>query len=140
MSLLCIMLLTVELISCHPQENIATTGYASHYADGVMSDVIDVRRGFGQFLYPIDHYDGYVATMDCGLVGSEVYARPVSSKDWESFLVVDCAVRDDSDGTRTWMEINNILIEVDYDTAVRWDSVGGGIGVDVIGLNRSYDD
>lgn len=136
MPLLCMMLIVVESLSCHPQESSAISGYASHYADDVMDGVIDVRRGFGQFLYPIDHYDGFVAVLDCSLIGYEIYARPAHLREWELFLVTDCAVRDDSDGAITWMQTNNILIEVDYDTAVRWDSIGGGIAVDVIGLEE----
>ena len=44
-------------------------------------------------------------------------------------LVVDCAGT--ADGTLAWMVRNGILMEVDYETAVAWRTVGRGIRVRV---------
>lgn len=45
-------------------------------------------------------------------------------------LVVDCA--DPTDGTAEWMERNGVLLEVGYPTAVRWETEGRGIEVEVV--------
>jgi hypothetical protein len=42
--------------------------------------------------------------------------------------VADCAGPDAVD----WMAANGILLEVGYETAVRWGTVGRGIEVEVI--------
>lgn len=47
-------------------------------------------------------------------------------------LVVDCAQA--GDGTVEWMRENNVVLEVDYQTAVRWGTVGRGIEVQAIFL------
>ncbi len=47
----------------------------------------------------------------------------------ERFLVVDCA----GEGwTRRWMLRNNIIVEIDYQTAVRWGVVGKAAGPIVV--------
>ena len=48
--------------------------------------------------------------------------------------MVDCAGTDD--GTLEWIDEGNIGIEVDYETAVAWDTVGYGIPVDVYLYNE----
>jgi len=44
--------------------------------------------------------------------------------------VADCAMPPGTDGAYEWMTENNILVEVDYETAERWGSVGGGIYIE----------
>jgi len=78
--------------------------------------------------------DGYVAARYPDDIGRVVLLRPIGRREWERFLVVDCAGRNDrreSDGLSglAWMERYNVLVEVDYETAVRWDTVGRGIMV-----------
>lgn len=79
-------------------------------------------------LYPLPmdlpDTDGYVAVRDCELIGTIIWLRPANYHSWESFLVADCARQDNSDGTRTWMDTRWIIGEVDYLTAVRWNTVG----------------
>lgn len=102
------------------------SGWASQYAPGVMERVIAVRQVPGRTAHdlPIDlpQVDGYVATADCNEIGTILWLRPIGQEQWESFLVADCAGAD----SYGWMVNNNILVEVDYETAVRWDTVGRG--------------
>lgn len=112
-------------------------GGASQYDPGVMDIVIENRQHHKAFPYlpdPLPAVDGYVAVVDCDKIGSLLLARPVGSEAWESFLIVDCAgpqLRLDSMTGGEWMRANNILIEIDHETAVRWDTVGRGIQVEV---------
>jgi hypothetical protein len=86
-------------------------------------------------------------------IGREILARPVGQNEWERILVVDTAgLADGGLGFMLWgNEVSlgiaeagyylsqvragqmtpAIPIEVDYNTAVRWDSVGRGIKVEV---------
>ena len=49
----------------------------------------------------------------------------------ELFLVVDCSGHTE---TSEWMFSNNIVAEVDYNTALRWNTVGRGIKVEIARL------
>ena len=70
--------------------------------------------------------DGFIATEDCRHVGEVWYLRPETQKHYESFWVIDCS---GDEATTEWLEANNILVEVDYQTAKRWDTVGKGIKI-----------
>lgn len=110
-----------------------TEGNSSRYSAGVMEATVHVRQHeLNQLPLYTNGYDGYVATRDCSHIGNVVLARPTGTKRWRYFLVADCARRDDGDGTRSWMTENNILLELDYPTAVSWKSLDGGIRIDVI--------
>jgi len=102
------------------------TGRASQYSPGVMQEVIRNRQAWGQIPDDLSAYDGFVAVLDCSKIGEEIMLKPEHSSNWEKFLVVDCAGSDAVD----WMKSNNILVEVDYSTARRWDTIGYGIRVD----------
>lgn len=113
---------------------VTVTGFASQYAPGKMESVIWVRqnRPVSKPLTPdLPPVDGYIAVLDCDEIGEVWWLRPDlpgwAWDDWESFLVVDCA---GSIQTRDWMLRNNILIEVDYNTAARWNTVGRGIRIE----------
>lgn len=69
--------------------------------------------------------DGYVAMCDCSLVGDFVWIQNPINQIWERHLIIDCCYP--GDGTKEWMEENNIFCELDYDTTVRWNTVGRGI-------------
>lgn len=99
--------------------------HASQYSPNVMREVRDYRQ-----LAPI-RVDGYIAAYNCAAIGQVWWMRPVEQSDWESFQVVDCAAPDD--GAREWMIANRIIAEVDHPTAVRWDTVGRGIYVQIKG-------
>lgn len=108
------------------------SGVASQYAPNVMEHVVANRQGWGQL--PADLPDGvnnYIAVLSCGAIGEVWLVRPDGGK-WEQFLVADCA--GDTE-TIEWMKKNKILIEVDHNTAIRWDTVGKGIKVEVITEN-----
>lgn len=117
------------------------TGYASQYAPGVMERVIRVRQagltaqGLPQDLPKVD---GYAAVPNCEDIGNVFEARPIGSREWETFLAVDCGC---PQGHRFLMSLlptnasqwqqRYAAIEVDYQTAVRWDTVGSGIVIEM---------
>ena len=106
------------------------TGIASQYAPGKMESVISVRQIPGRTNYTaplnLERFDGFVAMNDCSELGNEYYIKPTDKKEWELFLVVDCSGHK---STTDWMLRNNIIVEVDYETANRWDTVGRGIKI-----------
>jgi len=114
--------------------NICTTlllisyGWTSHYAPNVMDMVIENRVEWGHIEPDISRFDGFVAVPSCDRIGDELLVRVY---EWELMLVTDCAKEDDSDGAYSWMTENDILIEVDWETAMRWGAVGGGTRVEV---------
>ena len=67
--------------------------------------------------------DGYIAVLDCDELGNIWWVQNPQGQ-WESMLVVDCACP--GDGTTEWMIENNVALEIDYQTALRWDRVGQG--------------
>jgi len=118
-----------------PQEAV-TAGWASQYAKGVMARVVRYRQDQGQLPRPLFGYDGAVAARDCDDIGETVWLRPIGAEDWGRFIVADCASRVDSrwqDGLSgwEWMLELDILIEVDYETAARWKSIGRMIRVEI---------
>lgn len=85
---------------------------------------VTVRPGivvFGQ-------YDGFVARPHAHEIGSAIWLR-YGDRDWEKFLVVDCGGI--ADGGQAWMLRNNVLVEVDFETARRWGIVGRGAEVEM---------
>lgn len=92
-------------------------GYASVYNYSVFEATLDWRIGAGQLTESeTREVDGYVATLWCGYVGDTAILKYMSKQKkitTKRVLVADCAVRNDSDGTRTWMQENNIVVEVD---------------------------
>jgi len=100
-----------------------------------MEQVIHNQQNlYGRLPIPLaDDYAGYVARPDCNDIGEIVWLRRTDSNDdWEKFLVVDCAGRDAySDGV-LWMTERNVLVELDYQTALRWDTIGRGIEIDCL--------
>lgn len=106
-------------------------GIASQYAPGVMERTIAVRQqGHTAYTVPSDlsRYDGFIAMESCSQLGNEYYLRPVGTEKWELFLVVDCSGHN---STSNWMKRNNIIVEVDYNTAKRWGTVGRGIEIEL---------
>jgi hypothetical protein len=86
--------------------------------------------------------DGYVARPEGSEIGSIVYLRPEGQAEWERFLVVDCGGRNDrraSDGLSgyEWMIRHGILVEVGFPTAVRWNTVGRLIRVEMKRMSES---
>lgn len=105
-------------------------GTASHYGPGgVMERTIEARQRMGHLPQMLPDVDGYVARPYPDDIGKVIWLKPLDYHSWESFLVVDCGGV--ADGGRAWMLNNNILVEVDYQTATRWGSVGRGIKVEM---------
>ena len=110
------------------------SGWASQYSPGVMESTVEARQnGCCAYNLPkgLPPVDGFVAVSDCSNIGRLLLLRPEGSKKWERFLAADCA----GPGAYEWMLRNNILVEVDYETAVRWNTVGRGIRVEMRWLN-----
>ena len=111
---------------------ILLTGIASQYGPGRMDSVIALRQIPGRTAYTITQdlsiYAGFMAMESCAELGNEYYVKPVTAETWELFLVTDCS--GDAETTE-WMQRNNIIIEIDYKTAERWETVGRGIAVQV---------
>jgi len=104
-------------------------GWASQYAKGVTERVIRQRQRWSQLPDPLPPVDGYIASLYCNQIGETWKMRPASTEEWETFLVVDCSGHY---STSSWMLRNNILCEVDYETALRWKTIGRGIRVEVL--------
>lgn len=109
---------------------IIVTGWASQYAPGKMESVVAVRQA-GRTAHDLPTIlpptDGYIAVLDCAHIGEIWHIEHAGIV--ESFLVVDCAGHT---ATRQWMTRNNILVEVDYETAVRWQTVGRGARIAIV--------
>ncbi len=118
---------------------VAAVAIVSQYALGVDLRVIRVRQTPGKTAMTLPAQlpstDGYLAVMDCSEIGNIWYLQHESSEVIESFLVIDCAGHVE---TRQWMTRNNIIGEVDYQTAVRWDVVGIGAKVERITYEWRY--
>jgi len=113
-------------------------GYASQYAPGVMERVVNVRQRNGSLPDDLPNVDGYAAVPDCSNIGDTFLARPEGEDEWEKFLAVDCGC---PQGYRFLMSLlpwdasetqrRFAAIEVDYMTAVRWNTVGRGVEIEV---------
>ena len=94
-----------------------------------MSQVIENRQSGNAWvsLPETPKVDGYIAVQNCGDLGDIWWVQNPVDGTWERFWVVDCAK--ESDGALDWMQENDIALEVDYETAVRWNTVGRGIKI-----------
>lgn len=111
-------------------------GRASQYAKGVMSRVVRYRQSRGELPADLSAYAGAVARPECADIGEAVWLRPAGGE-WERFIVADCASKSDareSDGLSgyEWMIRGNVLVEVGYETALRWDCVGRMMWVEML--------
>lgn len=130
------------------------SGTASQYAPGLMDSVVEVRRGKSLHSdVDLSEYDGACAFILPEYIGREIHVRPAGQEEWERLLVVDTAgLADGGLGFMLWGkeiplgmaeagyhlgQVRNgtiqpaVPIEVDYETAQRWDSVGYGAQVEV---------
>ncbi len=99
-----------------------------------MQEVIAYRQRVGQIPQDLSLYDGFIAVLEVDDIGRTYLLRPVTSPHWEVFLAVDCAGI--ADGGYAWMTNSGIIAEVDWESAVRWDTVGHGIEIEMIPLYR----
>lgn len=120
------------------------TGTASQYDPGVMETVVANRQAgltAHDLPNPLPAVDGYIAVLDCEEIGNLWLVRPAGSTIWEVFLVADCAgdhLRPDGLTAAEWMLTNDILLELDYQTAVRWHTVGRGIEIEAARVELPY--
>jgi len=98
-----------------------------HYSPGMMETVIENRQtGQAWVSLPADlpTVDGYAASTSCEDLGQIIWLQPLGSTVPESFLIVDCARPDNSDGTLARMMQSYRVAEVGYLTISRWESAG----------------
>lgn len=96
-------------------------GAASYYQEGLMEKVA-ANRGLS-----LNGTWGGVATMFCGDIGRKVYLRPRPEGHWQGpYLVVDCSAREHLYYN---IIVNQIGLEVDYNTWQRWRNDGPLPGV-----------
>lgn len=101
------------------------SGHMSAYDKNPTKFTLKARLDFEQLTrQQLLRADVFLAVPDCNRIGDEVLVR-INGGPWQRGLIFDCAVRDDSDGARSWMAENNIVAEVDWFT---WQEVGGGTG------------
>jgi hypothetical protein len=98
-------------------------GTLSQYDRPSTDEVLLNRSVFGQTAYMLpaqrEGVTGYIAVYECERIGEVV---TVSWSDYtEKLMVFDCAGDDE---TRQWMKRGNVIGEVDYYTAQRWDMLG----------------
>jgi len=108
-------------------------GWASHYREGLMEEVVLNRMRTGHLPLITPMVDGYIASADCRDIGQIWALRPYGYSRWEYFLVADCADHTLTTGglpDDQWMIQNNILAEVNYPTAKRWDTIGSWVRVE----------
>lgn len=98
-------------------------GIATYYGEGIMEKVA-ARRGLS-----LDGVRGGVALMNCGDIGSHVWLKRSPQYEFEGpYLVVDCSKREHL----YWnVVVNNLAVEVDWQTSRRWGMSGGIAGVHV---------
>jgi hypothetical protein len=98
-------------------------GTLSQYDQPSTDEVLANRSVSGRTAYLLpdkrDGVTGYIAVYECERIGEVV---TVSWSDHvEKLMVFDCAGDDE---TRHWMKQENVIGEVDYYTARRWDMLG----------------
>ena len=94
-----------------PQNVIPYSGWSSAYVIETTIGTYDYRISTGD----IDPgYDSYIAVSSCKRLSET--GIMVINDDIRTYQVFDCAKRDNSDGTKTWMEEDNIAAEIDYFT------------------------
>ena len=106
-------------------------GWSSHYDAGVMDATVRVRQGFGQLPKDVSAWSGFVARPRCNEIGNTVWIHMPDSSQWEPFLVADCARRDNGDGALSWMEDNGILVELDWESRLRFGRPHGGVQINM---------
>jgi hypothetical protein len=112
-------------------------GRASQYAESVMQRVVALRQGWGQLPEDVSEYDGFIAVLECTDIGKAYYIRPIGAEEWAYVLAADCASKSDRqsdvDGRSgyEWMLDGGIIVEISAELAVKWDTVGRMIRVEM---------
>ena len=117
-------------------------GHAAYYDHGVMEQVVRIRQaGWTASPLPeeLPNVLGFVAVKDCDRIGQMV-ALWHGSEGWTfPYLVSDCANKLEKHDLE--LERKGIVVEVDFNTAARWQVLGLGpefIDVIVVSKFRGY--
>lgn len=103
------------------------SGQAAYYAPQVMERVVRVRQAgwtAGPLPEELPPVIGFVATPYCHEIGDRLWLWHESEGWMGPYLVSDCC--DEVAGHCHAMRRKGIVIEVDYNTAMRWDVWGLG--------------
>ncbi len=108
-------------------------GKAKYYAKGLMNDVLRTRKRFGQILEDKitacdgtdSKYKGCVALLRAGDIGRDIWMQLPGGSIEGPYLVIDVAARHDI----PCLLEDNWIVDVDYDTAMRWGMDGPIDGV-----------
>ena len=129
-------------IACALIVIVLASGTASQYGGGVAERTIAVRQAVPPRVsmplpQELPETDGYLAVLECEHIGEVWWLRNVKTGDVRSFLVIDCSGHA---ATRNWMLRGNIIGEIDWQSALAWDTVGYGIEVErvLLSLHESY--
>ena len=122
---------------------VLVSGTASQYGGGVAERTIAVRqqtdppRVSMTLPQELPETDGYLAVLECEHIGEVWWLRNVKTDDVRCFLVIDCA---GDAQTINWMINGGIVGEIDWGSALAWDTVGCGIKVErvVFSLHEPY--
>ena len=107
------------------------TFLASQYSPGTMELVIANRQAGNAWVtipQNLPQVDGYIAVVNCSDLMQVWDLRPRGARNWERFLVVDCA--DPTKDGGQWMCDHHIGVEIDHATALRWNTVDEMIHVE----------
>lgn len=102
-------------------------GHAAYYNEGVMEWVVAVRQANQGWEYPLPQdlppVVDFVAVPECDRIG-ELLAIWHESEGWNLYMIADCA--NQIEGHDEQMRRKGIVVEVGYNTAVRWGVIGFG--------------
>jgi len=90
-------------------------GQMTYYSDGVMERVYANRLSW-QHVTPCQECIGYAALIDREHIGKRVWIQRRGHAAEGPFLVVDCAAKQDV----ALINQRRRVVEVDYETAMRW--------------------
>ncbi len=97
------------------------TGWLSQYGEAPTVGTIAYRQSVGDLPLDLSRFDGFIATADCGLIGSTAWLS-INGGRLEYVIVFDCAGHAE---TYEWMTTNRVIAEVDYWMAERYGLDGG---------------
>ena len=104
-----------------PKQVEIMTGYLSQYGPQVTAGTIAYRQEVGDLPRDMSRYDGVIAVEDCGLIGRDAKLS-INGSPMLDVIIFDCLGRHEYN----WMAERNIIAEVGYGLAERFDFVGQG--------------
>lgn len=108
-----LLILTSALVAepmAQPMPTAVLDGWLSAYAQTPTDATLAIRQEWGQLPADVTAYDGYVAVLDCAMVGQDATLHTaVGSFD---VLIFDCAGQ--ADGGYDWMVDGRFVAEIDW--------------------------